>query len=184
MASCSKVWHAKVSSADEARVAAKRRISMIFSVNGCEMIMQIRQATEADAEEAVSTLRHSITELCFADHRNDPAEVNGWLSNKTTVAWSKWVARSDAIVLVAERENRVVGVGMVTLSGEILLNYVHPKARFSGVSKAILAGMEDVLRSRGVDRCQLESTITAQGFYESCGFRPIASNTLMLSKSL
>ena len=148
------------------------------------MAIQIRRATEADAVEAISTLRSSITELCVADHHNDPAEVEGWLGNKTVVTWQKWIARDDALVLVAERDSEVVGVGMANLSGVILLNYVHPDARYSGVSKAILTAIERALRAQGVQHCRVESTITAQSFYESCGFRPETGNALVLSKPL
>ncbi len=148
------------------------------------MVIQIRQATEADAAEAISTLRRSITELCIADHRNDPAEIEGWLGNKTVEAWRNWISLDGAVVLVAERGSKIIGVGMATLSGDILLNYVHPEARFGGVSKAILAGLERILRARDVHRCRLESTVTALSFYESCGFRSEGRDALMLSKSL
>jgi len=124
-------------------------------------MIEIRQATDADADEAVSTLRLSITELCVADHQNDPTEMEGWLSNKTVETWRRWIARADAIVLVAERDEKIIGVGMATLNGDVLLNYVHPGARFDGVSKALLSGLEGSLRSRGIRRCQLESTVTA-----------------------
>ena len=87
-------------------------------------------------------------------------------------------------MVVAERDSEVVGVGMASLSGEIMLNYVHPEARFCGVSKSILAAIEDTLRSLGVHRCRLESTITAQSFCESFGFRPEAGNALILLKPL
>lgn len=147
-------------------------------------MMQIRQATEADAAGAISTLRRSITELCVSDHQNDPTEVESWLYNKTAESWNKWIERDDAVVLVAERNGKVVGVGMVTLSGEILLNYVHPGARFSGVSKAIVAGLEEVLRSRDVQYCRLKSTITARSFYESRGFRSEGRDALILCKLL
>ena len=148
------------------------------------MMIQIRQGTEADAGEAISTLRRSITELCVPDHLNDPAEIEGWLGNKTVEGWNKWILRNDAIVLVAERDRKIIGVGMATLNGDILLNYVHPAARFAGVSRAILAALEEALRSRGAQLCRLESTITARSFYESCGFRPLGNDTLMLTKSL
>ncbi len=148
------------------------------------MTIQVRQATEADAPGAICTLRRSITELCVSDHQNDPTEVEGWLGDKTVEAWRRWIARDDAIVLVAERNRKVIGIGMATLSGDILLNYVHPGARFDGVSKAILASLEKVLRSRGIQSCRLESTITARSFYENCGFRSEGDDALMLSKSL
>ncbi|MCH2168693.1 MAG: GNAT family N-acetyltransferase [Oceanicola sp.] len=147
------------------------------------MTIQIRPATEADAIDAISTLRRSITELCVVDHKNDPAEIEDWLSNKTEDAWRTWTARDDAIVLVAEHAGNVIGVGMATLDGDILLNYVHPSARFQGISKAILASIEEVFKSRGLQHCRLESTVTAYFFYESCGYRHEAGSDLM-SKSL
>jgi GNAT superfamily N-acetyltransferase len=148
------------------------------------MAIAIRQATETDAADAVETLRRSIAELCVADHQNDPAKIDGWLGNKTIEAWRDWGARDDAILLVAERNRSIVGVGMATLSGEILLNYVHPAARFSGVSKALLAGLEDVLRRHGATHCSLKSTITARSFYTHCGYASEAGHAFMLSKLL
>lgn len=148
------------------------------------MSICVRKATDTDAAGAIGTLRRSITELCVADHQNDPAEIEGWLANKTEEAWRKWIARNDAVVLIADRAGEVVGVGMATLSGDILLNYVHPDARFCGVSKAVLNGIEEALKSKGVQYCRLESTITAHSFYESRGFRPDMGRTLTLSKPL
>lgn len=147
-------------------------------------MIEIREAMDADAAEAVNTLRRSIAELCVADHHNDPVEIEGWLSNKTVETWRQWIARNDSLVLVAERDSAIIGVGMASLSGDILLNYVHPDARFGGVSKAVLSGLEDVLRAHGVRCCCLESTVTARSFYESCGFRSEGGDALLLSKPL
>jgi GNAT superfamily N-acetyltransferase len=147
-------------------------------------MIKIRKAMDADAGEAVNTLRRSITELCVPDHHNDPTEIEDWLSNKTVETWRQWVARDDSVVLVAERDRKIIGVGMASLSGNILLTYVHPDARFCGVSKAILSEIEDVLRAHGIRRCRLESTVTAQAFYDSCGFLSEGDDALLLSKSL
>jgi GNAT superfamily N-acetyltransferase len=157
---------------------------MLRRGRGDVMEIRIRRATGADAPEAVNTLRRSITELCTADHQGDARELASWLGNKTVRSWADWIARDDAFVLVATGHQAVVGVGMATFEGEVLLNYVHPDARFSGVSKALLAAVEAELRSRGVRQCRLESTITARRFYEGCGFLPEAANALLLTKSL
>jgi hypothetical protein len=47
--------------------------------------MEIRDAmTETeDAPAACDVLRRSISELCVADHGNDPTILARWLSNKT-----------------------------------------------------------------------------------------------------
>ena len=145
---------------------------------------KIRKAMDSDAESAINTLRRSISELCVADHDGDPQEIESWLSNKTVEAWSKWIASDGATVFVADRNQMVVGVGMVSLQGEIMLNYVHPDARFSGVSKAILAAMEEELRSHNISSCHLESTATAQEFYENYGFQRDKADALIMSKTL
>lgn len=146
--------------------------------------MRIRRATLIDASGGIDTIRRSITELCIPDHRGDMQKLGSWLSNKTVASWATWVAREDAVVLVSEQESKIVGVGMADFRGEILLNYVHPAARFSGVSKAILSALEEKLRTHDVKTCRLESTVTARRFYDGCGFRPIATNGFLLSKSL
>lgn len=147
-------------------------------------MFKIREAMDVDAAEAVNTLRRSITDLCVADHQNDPVEIESWLNNKTVETRRQWIARDDSMVLVAERDKKIIGVRMADLSGAILLNYVHPDARFGGVSKAILSGFESALRARGIRRCRLESTVTARSFYESCGFQSEGGESLFLAKSL
>lgn len=147
-------------------------------------MIQIRKARASDAEAAIDTLRRSISKLCVADHEDDAEEIKAWLSNKTLATWAKWIARADVTVMVAIRHQTVVGVGMVSFQGEIMLNYVHPDARFSGVSKAMLVAMEEKLRSLNVTYCQLESTTTAQNFYASCGFQREETNSSIMSKVL
>lgn len=147
-------------------------------------MINIRKAIVEDAADAIDTIHCSITELCIVDHHNNQNEIEEWLANKTEQQWRRWIARKDAVVLIAERERHVIGVGMATLKGEILLNYVHPKARFSGVSKEILAGLEKALKMNGALSCRLESTVTAQTFYESCGYRSEKDNPLVLEKYL
>lgn len=138
---------------------------------GVEMV-SVRRARLTDGEAAISALRRSITELCLADHNGDADRLERWLRNKTVGHWATWIARDDAVLLVAERDATIVGVGATTFSGEILLNYVHPEARFSGVSKALLAALEAEVWRRGARRCCLQSTITARTFYSACGYRP------------
>ncbi|HEY5207100.1 MAG TPA: GNAT family N-acetyltransferase, partial [Roseiarcus sp.] len=80
------------------------------------------------------------------------------------------IARKDATVLVALKTDAIVGVGMVTNEGEVLLNYVSPDTRFGGVSRALLRALEDRSRERGATPCRLESTETARRFYCSNGY--------------
>jgi GNAT superfamily N-acetyltransferase len=143
-------------------------------------MVQTRLARATDAEAGIATLRRSITELCEADHAGDAGQLEAWLRNKTIANWMSWIAREDAVLLVAERDGEIVGVGSASFRGEVLLNYVHPKARFTGVSKALLAALEIEVRRHGARQCRLQSTVTARSFYSGCGYRPEPDGTTYL----
>lgn len=133
----------------------------------------VRRGAPNDAAEAVSVLRQSISELCFEDHRGDEREIADWLANKTEAKWHHWLAQPGVTVFVATREDAIIGVGLTTDDGNVMLNYVAPEARFTCASKALMASMEAYLASIGRDRCKLESTMTAMRFYRALGYRPV-----------
>src|SRR5689334_18572527 len=104
--------------------------------------MIIRDATPADAPEACAVLIDSITQLCTADHRNDPDILRRWLANKTPENVASWAEAQGRSLLVAIDQGVIVAVGGVTHEGEITVNYVAPAARFRGVSSAMIAALE------------------------------------------
>lgn len=132
--------------------------------------MQIRDALIGDAPAACAVLRRSITELCAADHGNDPAILQRWLANKTPEIVASWIAKPGNSVLLAVESATVLAVGAVTEEGEITLNYVAPEARFRGVSRALLAALETRAQAHGNARCHLHSTETARRFYHTAGY--------------
>lgn len=132
--------------------------------------MQIRDATPEDADAACEVLRRSITELCAADHHNEPASLQAWLANKTPEIVAAWATQPGNSLLLAVAGNAVLAVGSVTDAGEITLNYVTPAARFCGVSRALLGALEARAAERGNRRCTLISTETAHRFYRSAGY--------------
>jgi ribosomal protein S18 acetylase RimI-like enzyme len=138
--------------------------------------MIIRDAKPEDGVAACETMRRSIAELCAADHHDDPAIVQRWLSNKAPETFKSWI-RPDNVLLVAAEDDRILAVGCVTSAGEITLNYVAPDARFRGVSSAMLAELEARARARGNAECTLESTETARRFYRARGYVELNSST-------
>lgn len=81
-----------------------------------------------------------------------------------------WIADPDNYVVVATEGAAIIGVGAITSSGEITLNYVLPDARFRGVSKGILHRLETRALELGNNTCVLTSTETARRFYLSAGY--------------
>jgi GNAT superfamily N-acetyltransferase len=132
--------------------------------------VQIRDATPQDADVACDVLQRSISQLCAADHGNDPAILGRWLTNKTPEIVAGWAKQPGNSLLLAVEGHVVLGVGSVTDAGEITLNYVAPEARFRGVSRALLGALEARAAERGNTRCTLTSTETAHRFYQSSGY--------------
>ena len=111
-----------------------------------------------------------ISELCGADHLNDPVILGRWLANKTPEIVASWISRPGNSVLVAVENDSILAVGSVTDTGEITLNYVSPDARFRGASRALLVALETRAQDRGNRRCTLFSTETARRLYRTAGY--------------
>ncbi|KQV37037.1 hypothetical protein ASE37_24075 [Rhizobium sp. Root268] len=80
----------------------------------------------------------------------------------------------DQTVWVAEVSGEIAGVGAVA-GDSIVLNYVAPEHRFQGVSKALLAALEDSFRNAGFSLGKLVSTRTALRFYLASGWSELGT---------
>ena len=134
------------------------------------MKLDIRDETAADAEAVTEVMRRAITELCAADHNNDPKILGSWLANKKPEIFRSWLQQKDQSYLVAVEDARIVCVGGVTDASVITLNYESPDARFRGISRAMVAALEGRARDRGNRECTLASTATARSFYRARGY--------------
>jgi hypothetical protein len=94
-------------------------------------MVAIRDAVPVDAVAACHVLRESISRLCVADHRNDPAILNAWLANKTPDIVAAWARQPGNSLLLAVEGDAILGVGSVTDAGEITLNYVGTRRTIS-----------------------------------------------------
>lgn len=135
-----------------------------------QLNMTIRQPTADDSDRICEVLRRSIKELCIEDHKRDAHILGAWLFNKTPENVLKWISDPEQHMLIAVTGKTILGVGAADSSGQILLNYVSPDARFHGISKAILLGLENYLHGRGNTLSRLTSTRTAHRFYQACGY--------------
>jgi adenylate kinase family enzyme/GNAT superfamily N-acetyltransferase len=136
------------------------------------MSVTVRRAEPADAEAICAVLRASIAELLAPEHRNDAATLGAWLENKTVENALRWISADDRYAAVATRGGAVCGFGLLKSTGEVGLLYVAPGARFRGVSKALLAALEERAATWGLDRVTATSSFTALPFYRARGYRP------------
>jgi GNAT superfamily N-acetyltransferase len=130
----------------------------------------LRRAVPADAAAVCGLVRTSIVELCGADHQGDESTIAAWLANKTQDNFASWISSPRHVAIVAERAGSAVGFALLSTTGTILLLYVAPEYRFTGVSKAMLASLEEHAASLGIAELKLESSATALSFYERFGY--------------
>lgn len=129
-----------------------------------------RRAVPADATAACEVVRRSITELCYQDHRGDRVSLKHWLENKTPVNFETWIVSKEHVAFAAEHETKLVGFAMLNLRGYVALLYVSPEARFKGISKTLLAALEEGASAAGIRELRLQSSATALRFYLDRGY--------------
>lgn len=134
------------------------------------MKTEIRTARPEDAIAACGVLRRSISECCTEDHRNDEAILAAWLDNKTPATVESWFLSPSNFSLVAIADKQVVGVAMLTRAGKIVLCYVAPEQRFTGIGKALLQALEAQAKQWGLTSLHVLSTLTAKSFYLRNGY--------------
>ncbi len=133
--------------------------------------MRIRKSKIEDAAEIASLHKGTIRFINKGDY--SPEQIS---------AWSK---RTSAKRF---RESHHLAIRYVALDGEKIIGYsdfkkdkpekfwglyVHKNHLGKGVGSRLLLKMEEVAKSMGADRLELEATKTAKTFYEKHGFKVI-----------
>lgn len=143
----------------------------------------IRPPKAKEARAVSRVIRRSIVELCGEDHGGDMLQIADWLANKSPQQVGRWIADREQLWSVAGRET-IEGAGAIRRDGRLLLLYVEPSARFSGVSRALLDQLELDAFQAGATRITLETTRTARRFYLDAGYRPVDGDSADLIKPL
>ncbi len=144
----------------------KRGISQAFpqAIEG----IYLRRATVFDVFDLSKVLVRSITQLCQADHQNDPEAIAQWTANKDPATIRGWIA-GGAQIWLAENAGQVAAVGGLR-DAEITLLYLDPDHTGYGIGAAMLHRLEQELVSTGHAEARLEATRTAQEFYRRHGW--------------
>lgn len=130
----------------------------------------VRVATKRDAAGAAEVVRDSIRELCAADHANDPAMLELWLSNKNASHLEQWILEPTNYVVVVHRGELMVGFGLLHRSGEIQLCYVSPGHTRRGIGQLVMRALEAQAQRWQLPQLKLTSTYLGRAFYESLGY--------------
>jgi len=130
---------------------------------------KVREAIPSDSTKVCEVLRRSISEICSLDY-NDQSVIDDWLENKTETNVKKWIQSVNSYSVVCTNDDLIVGFGLITLEGEVLLNYLVPEALHKGNGKLMLEAMEQRIILEGIKEIYTVSSITAKPFYERNGY--------------
>jgi len=135
-----------------------------------EATIYIRPAKPADAGLISRIIERSIRVGCVLDHRNDPQLVSHWIDRQSADIISARLADPHCYLNIALLQDKPVGVGMATASGDIGFCHVQPEWFRRGAGRALMSELEGWLRIRGVARACIASTRTGAAFYRHLGY--------------
>ena len=107
------------------------------------MTVCVHQSQQAEIPAILMVITEAIL-ACVEDHQNNPDVISAWLANKTQAHLALWIAKNLSCTAMIDRQ--LVGFSMASFTGEILLNYVHPKFHRQGIGTAMLELPRDCRR--------------------------------------
>ena len=131
--------------------------------------MSIRKAQIGEDEAIHSAHMRSIREVCVHDHGEE--EIKGWGYRECGSRWTQ--AIQNGLVWVVEHEEQIEGVGNIQIQGDsayLHSLYLTPVVIGQGYGRALMQILLDVARMEGVQKIELESSLTAHQFYLKAGF--------------
>lgn len=151
------------------------------------MQVEVRAATADDAAPIRDVHLASIEGMGGEEY--DDEQVAAWAHDRDPGEYP--IDAPDAHLVVAERDDRVVGFGWLkpdagdyleaAVEGEVTAIYVHPSVARQGVGTAIYDELEARARQQGVGSLGLWASHNAVAFYESCGYSPVTEHTVEFS---
>jgi GNAT superfamily N-acetyltransferase len=130
----------------------------------------LRVAVAGDEQSVCELLRRSIAEGCAPDHRDHPAVLDNWLSNKTPQNVRNWLGSPSNYMVVADSGTALLGVALLNQAGKLALCYVDPAAMRRGIGRAMLDAVEAQARSWNISKLHLHSPASAAGFFARLGY--------------
>jgi len=134
------------------------------------MSIEVRRATAEDAEAVREIVLRALREVNARDY---PASVIDRLA--ATLPERIAATLGQAQVYVATEAGRVVGTARLT-GRTVSSVFVDPKDMGRGVGAKLLDAIENAARKNSATTLDLQSSVTACGFYRKRGFAVVREN--------
>lgn len=129
--------------------------------------MRLRFAEFSDLTEMQELYVNTIHHVCSKDY--DAAQRAVWSASvENTERWRKVLLHQ--IVIIAEKNNKMVGYGTLDKGNYIDFFYIHKDFQRQGIADKILAQIESQAQKMGHSILSSDVSITAKPFFEKKGF--------------
>jgi putative acetyltransferase len=139
------------------------------------LAFNVRTMQPVEARRFLEVHHASVRGLAANDYRTEV--IDDWAATFVDDrAVERFLLNPDAeIRLVAELEDKIVGIGAVVFANnELRACYVIPDAARQGVGSALVRAIERLARDHGLSHLQLDASINAEPFYLSRGYIAIS----------
>jgi putative acetyltransferase len=136
----------------------------------------VRPYRSEDVGNLVALFRDSVRQIALGDYTE--AQLQAWAPDFIDLEQfgSRCASKST---WVAEASSEIAGFSDLESDGHVDMLYVHPRFKRRGVARALLAHIESIARSRGLDRLYTEASITARSAFEALGFTVLEARTVV-----
>ena len=152
------------------------------------MKISVRPAKKDEWKSVLNIQRRAIHEIACTDY--SPEVLNSWGSSLNKDLLSKEVADFETkaeqgiFTVVAEVDGILAGFGEVVPKQNLLLAiYINPDFKRQGVGTKILSELERITKKEGADFLRMDSSLTTEHFYVSCGYQVIERGFHTLSSA-
>ena len=142
----------------------------------------VREMRPADARHFLIVHHEAVRGIAAKDYPLDIVEE--WAPMPiSTEAVERIIASMNAEVrIVAEMDGEIVGIGvLIPENSELRACYVLPKSARKGVGSALVSRLEQIALQHGLKILSLVSSITAEPFYASLGYKALERSEHVMS---
>ncbi len=133
----------------------------------------IRKYKEPDAKALLDVHRAAVQMTAAQDYRPEVLEEWSPIVDEERIENFKRENSADVRV-VAEIDEKIIGFGELVTSENLLgACYVHPEYSRRGVGKKILSKLEEIARDRCLPSLSMDSSLTAEKFYNAHGYKTL-----------
>lgn len=130
--------------------------------------ISVRKAQPEDAEAICDVHIASVRTLCAKDYT--PEQIEAWVGKRFPEKYRNAIANLSETIFVAHKGEEVVGFAWF-FEYEVRAVYVHPSYTRQGVGTLLLEAVEREAVAGNIDKLKLSASITAERFYQSCGYQ-------------